>query len=185
HTSLYVAEDIGRYRLLGATRDDAAGEAFDKVAKIMGLGYPGGRVIDELAKSGDPAAIRFPRARLKRQAHATPFDFSFSGLKTAVWLHLRDHPAEGAPAAADVAASFQEAVVDMLLDTTFAAVRSVGCARVVIAGGVSANSRLRQRAQDAGAEFGVTINIPPLRYCTDNAAMIALAELGAGILGAL
>ena len=175
HTSLYYAEGLGRYRLLGATRDDAAGEAYDKVAKIMGRGYPGGRVLDELAKSGDRTAIRFPRARLKRQPHGTAFDFSFSGLKTAVWLYLREHPLAGDGDAANVAASFQEAVVDMLLDTTFAAVRSVNCTRLVIAGGVSANSRLRQRAHDAGAEFGVAVSIPPLRFCTDNAAMIALA----------
>jgi N6-L-threonylcarbamoyladenine synthase len=175
HTSLYHAAEWGRYRFLGATRDDAAGEAFDKVAKTMGLGYPGGRVIDELARNGDPRAIRFPRARLKLRRGPAQFDFSFSGLKTAVWQYVRDHPVDGDTAAADIAASFQEAVVDMLLDTTFAAAQSVRCPRIVIAGGVSANSRLRQRAQQAGAEIGVTMCIPPLRYCTDNAAMIALA----------
>jgi tRNA N6-adenosine threonylcarbamoyltransferase len=175
HTSLYYAEAFGRYRLLGATRDDAAGEAYDKVAKVMGRGYPGGRILDDLARRGNGAAIRFPRARLKPHADSLPFDFSFSGLKTAVWLYVRDHPIDGEDAAADLAASFQEAVVDMLLDTTFAAVRSVGGARLVIAGGVSANSRLRQRAHEAGAEFGVAVSIPPPRYCTDNAAMIALA----------
>jgi tRNA N6-adenosine threonylcarbamoyltransferase len=175
HTSLYYAEDQGRYRLLGATRDDAAGEAYDKVAKVMGCGYPGGPVLDKLARSGDPTAIRFPRARLKPQRDGTPFGFSFSGIKTAVWQYVREHPIDGDRAAADMAASFQEAVIDMLLDTTFAAARSVGCGRLVIAGGVSANSRLRQRAQAAAAEFGVSVNIPPMRYCTDNAAMIALA----------
>jgi len=177
HTSVYHAEDFGRYRLLGATRDDAAGEAFDKVAKVMGLGYPGGRRIDELARAGDPTAIRFPRARLKPpRGPAEPrFDFSFSGLKTAVWQHVRDHPIAGNGAAADLAASFQETVVDMLLDTTLAAVRSVGCTRLVIAGGVSANSRLRLRAQEAADTGALTLHIPPLRYCTDNAAMIALA----------
>ena len=175
HTSLYYAEDFGRYRFLGATRDDAAGEAYDKVAKTMGLGYPGGRLIDDLARRGDPTAIRFPRARLKPQRNSTPFDFSFSGLKTAVWLHVRAHPIDSEAAAADVAASFQEAVIDMLLDTTYAAVHHVGSHRLVIAGGVSANSRLRQRARDAGAEFGISVHIPPMRYCTDNAAMIALA----------
>jgi N6-L-threonylcarbamoyladenine synthase len=179
HTSLYHAEDFGRYRLLGATRDDAAGEAFDKVAKVMGLGYPGGRVIDTLARNGNPAAIHFSRARLKPQRNgkpsATPFGFSFSGLKTAVWQYVRAHPIDSDAAAADVAASFQEAVVDMLLDTAFAATRSAGCARLVIAGGVSANSRLRQRAQAGAAELGITVCIPPMRFCTDNAAMIALA----------
>jgi len=175
HTSLYHAEEWGRYRLLGATRDDAAGEAFDKVAKTMGLGYPGGRVVDELARNGNPSAIRFPRARLKPQRGPERFDFSFSGLKTAVWQYVREHPLDSAAAAADVAASFQEAVVDMLLDTTFAAAHAVQCSRIVIAGGVSANSRLRHRAQEAAAEFAMAMSIPPLRYCTDNAAMIALA----------
>jgi N6-L-threonylcarbamoyladenine synthase len=177
HSSLYYAEDLGRYRPLGATRDDAAGEAFDKVAKVMGLGYPGGPVIDVLARNGNPAAIRFPRARLKPQrGEAAPrFDFSFSGLKTAVAQYVHEHPPDSPATAADVAASFQEAVVDMLLDTTFSAVHSVGCSRLVIAGGVSANSRLRHRAERAGAEFGVAVYIPPMRYCTDNAAMIALA----------
>jgi N6-L-threonylcarbamoyladenine synthase len=175
HTSVYHAEELGRYRLLGATRDDAAGEAFDKVAKVMGLGYPGGRVIDDLARAGDPTAIRFSRARLKPQRGGTPFGFSFSGLKTAVWQYVREHPIDSDAAAADLAASFQEAVVDMLLDTAFAAARSVACTRLVIAGGVSANSRLRARAQVAAAELGVSVSIPPMRYCTDNAAMIALA----------
>ena len=108
-------------------------------------------------------------------ADPAPFEFSFSGLKTAVWQYVRDQAVDSAHARADVAASFQEAVVDMLLDHSFAAVRHVGCSRLVIAGGVSANSRLRERAYAAGAEFGVTVHIPPLRYCTDNAAMIALA----------
>jgi len=175
HTSLYHVEDWGRYRLLGATRDDAAGEAFDKVAKTMGLGYPGGRVIDALARQGDARAIRFPRARLKAGRDGARFDFSFSGLKTAVWQHVRDHPIASESAAADIAASFQEAVVDMLLDTTFAAARSVECSQLVIAGGVAANSRLRQRVQEAAAEFGAGTSIPPVRYCTDNAAMIGVA----------
>jgi N6-L-threonylcarbamoyladenine synthase len=187
HTSLYLAEGYGCYHLLGATRDDAAGEAFDKVAKVMGLGYPGGRVIDNLARKGNRTAIRFPRARLKPARNGTPkgapkgtpsdtpFGFSFSGLKTAVWQYVRDHPIDSESAAADIAASFQEAVVDMLLDTAFAATRVVDSPRLVIAGGVSANSRLRQRAQVGGAELGIAVCIPPTRYCTDNAAMIALA----------
>jgi N6-L-threonylcarbamoyladenine synthase len=175
HTSLYHAEEWGRYRLLGATRDDAAGEAFDKVAKTMGLGYPGGRAIDTLARKGDPGAIRFPRARLKPQRGPTRFEFSFSGLKTAVWQYVREHPVDSAAAAADIAASFQEAVVDMLLETTFSAARAVHCARIVVAGGVSANSRLRSRAQEAAAKLGMAMSVPSLRYCTDNAAMIALA----------
>lgn len=174
HTALYLAEAIGRYRILGATRDDAAGEAFDKVAKMLGLGYPGGRAIDELARQGDASAIRFPRARLKPKRKRGAFDFSFSGLKTAVWLHVRER-GDDAQARPDVLASFQEAVVDMLLDNAFAAAAQAGAARLVIAGGVSANSRLRARALSEGGERGLEIVIPSLRYCTDNAAMIGLA----------
>ncbi|MBI3784680.1 MAG: tRNA (adenosine(37)-N6)-threonylcarbamoyltransferase complex transferase subunit TsaD [Deltaproteobacteria bacterium] len=175
HTSLYYADDLGRYRLLGATRDDAAGEAFDKVAKVMGLGFPGGRVIDELARQGDATAVRLPRTRLKPQPGSSPFEFSFSGLKTAVWQLVRDRPLASDAARADLAASFQETVVNTLLDTSFAALKHVGCRQLVIAGGVSANTRLRERAHKVGADAGVDVFIPPLRYCTDNAAMIALA----------
>ncbi len=175
HTSLYRADAFGEYTLLGVTRDDAAGEAFDKVAKVMGLGFPGGRVIDELARRGNNRAIAFPRARLKPRKDATPFDFSFSGIKTAVWQFVRDNPLTTDEDAADLAASFQEAVVDMLLDTSFAAVRSAGAHQFVIAGGVSANSRLRERAVALGNEHNVRVAIPPMRYCTDNAAMIGLA----------
>jgi len=173
HTSLYLARALGDYQVLGITRDDAAGEAFDKVAKILGLGYPGGRVIDELARKGEPAAIRFPRARLKPGGTGRAFDFSFSGIKTAVWLHVREH---GAPPAShpDIAASFQEAVVDMLLDTTFVAAQRLGIGRIAIAGGVSANSRLRQRARADAEALGLEVVIPPMEYCTDNAAMIGL-----------
>jgi len=174
HTGLYLAEEPGRYRTLGTTRDDAAGEAFDKVARMLGIGYPGGRLVDELARSGNPAAIPFPRARLKPRRGSGPFDFSFSGLKTAVWLHLRDFGS--APARhPDLLASFQEAVVDMLLNTAFAAARRNAVQRLVLAGGVSANSRLRARACNDGRELGLDVIIPPLRYCTDNAAMIGVA----------
>lgn len=174
HTSLYLAEARGQYRTLGATRDDAAGEAFDKVAKMLGLGYPGGRVIDTLARAGNPAAIRFPRARLKRTPRGREFDFSFSGIKTAVSLHIREHGADPV-SHADIAASFQDAVVDMLLDATFAAAQQTATPRVVIAGGVSANSHLRRRASETGAALGLEVIIPSLQYCTDNAAMIGLA----------
>ncbi len=174
HTSLYLAREFGSYETLGATRDDAAGEAFDKVAKILGLGYPGGRMIDELAQRGDPTAICFPRARLKPGRGLRLFDFSFSGIKTAVALHVREHGSSPA-ARPDIAASFQEAAVDMLLHTALAAIRTTGVKRLVIAGGVSANSRLRRRALSATAEFGIEVTIPSLRYCTDNAAMIGLA----------
>ncbi|MBI1814394.1 MAG: tRNA (adenosine(37)-N6)-threonylcarbamoyltransferase complex transferase subunit TsaD [Deltaproteobacteria bacterium] len=174
HTSVYWAEGYGRYRCLGLTRDDAAGEAFDKVAKILGLGFPGGRAIDELARTGDREAIRFPRARIKPGRSGRLFDFSFSGLKTAVWQYVRDQALVG-DAIAAVAASFQEAVVDQLLDTTLAAANDVGAHRLVIAGGVAANSRLRERALAAGAKFGLAVSMPSFRYCTDNAAMIAYA----------
>lgn len=173
HTSLYLARELGEYELLGATRDDAAGEAFDKVAKLLGLGYPGGRVLDALARQGDTAAIRFPRARLKSTGRRR-FDFSFSGIKTAVALHLREHGAD-AQDHPDIAASFQEAVIDMLLDQAFAATDACNASRLVLAGGVSANSRLRARAAAAAAERGIELIIPSLRYCTDNAAMIGLA----------
>lgn len=175
HTSLYLAEDYGRYQHLGSTRDDAAGEAFDKVAKLMGLGFPGGKVIDELARRGDPTAIAFPRARLKNAGNGSRFDFSFSGIKTAVALWLQEHCLDSDSARADLAASFQEAIVDMLLETSFAALQALGCKTLAIAGGVSANSRLRARATILGEQNGVQVVIPPMRYCTDNAAMIAYA----------
>jgi N6-L-threonylcarbamoyladenine synthase len=177
HTSLYLARRFGDYELLGATRDDAAGEAFDKVAKLFGLGYPGGRLLDELARGGDPAAHAFPRARLKPRPGTRRFDFSFSGIKTAVALHVRASAAEAASHGdrADVAASFQEAVVDMLVDTALAATRHAAAPRLVVAGGVSANSRLRERILAAGGDAGIEVVIPSLRYCTDNAAMIGLA----------
>jgi N6-L-threonylcarbamoyladenine synthase len=174
HTSLYLARALGEYELLGSTRDDAAGEAFDKVAKLLGLGYPGGRIIDALAAHGDPAAIRFPRARLKARDGVRRFDFSFSGIKTAVALHVRERGAVAADHP-DIAASFQEAAIDMLLERSFAAVDACGAERLVLAGGVSANSRLRARAGAAAAERGLELIIPPLRYCTDNAAMIGIA----------
>jgi N6-L-threonylcarbamoyladenine synthase len=174
HTGLYLAEERGRYRTLGTTRDDAAGEAFDKVARMLGLGYPGGRIVDELARTGNPAAIRFPRAKLKPRKNSRRFDFSFSGLKTAVWLHVREHGNDPATHA-DLLASFQEAVVDMLLEPAFAAAKETGVSRLVLAGGVSANSRLRQRACAEGEAHGLEVAIPPLRYCTDNAAMIGIA----------
>jgi N6-L-threonylcarbamoyladenine synthase len=172
HCQLLVAEGVGRYRRLGTTIDDALGEAFDKVAKMLNLGYPGGRVIDELAKSGDCKAIRFPRARLKKH----PYDFSFSGIKTAVWHYLRSH---GIPPSdyekARIAASFQEAVVDMLISPTVQAAIAHGVTRVVLAGGVAANSRLRAKINQRAAAEGVEVYFPSPKFCTDNAAMIALA----------
>ena len=140
HSGLYLARGPGDYACLGKTRDDAVGEAFDKVAKALGLGYPGGPVIDRLARDGDATAFRFPRARLKRGR----FDLSFSGFKTAVWQHVRDHPptAEEIP---DIAASVQEALVDMLVAATAEALDATGAERLVVCGGVSANRRLRDR----------------------------------------
>jgi len=175
-TSLYHAVAHGDYRFLGSTRDDAAGEAFDKAARVLGLGYPGGRRIDTLARRGNPRAVAFPRARLKpRRGQDGLLEFSFSGLKTAVWQYVRDHPIEGEAMVCDIAASFQAAVVDMLLDKTGVALDRTGCSQLVIAGGVSANSELRERAAALGAERAVRVVIPAPRFCTDNAAMIALA----------
>jgi N6-L-threonylcarbamoyladenine synthase len=168
HTLLYVVSDFGDYRYLGGTRDDAAGEAYDKVAKMMGLGYPGGRVIDQISKTGNAKAIKFPRARMKKGAH----EFSFSGLKTAVWHYLKQR--EGAPQA-EVAASFQEAVVDMLVAPTLRAAVELDVKRIVLAGGVAANSRLRQKMAEAAEAEGFELHVPPPALCTDNGAMIALA----------
>ena len=186
HTSLVLAEGLGRYRAVGQTRDDAAGEAFDKAAILLGLGFPGGRKIDLLAREGDPAAIRFPRAVVRDRPH----DFSFSGLKTALREYLRGSRTHLAPGRrprpggaglpegaelADVAASFQEAVVDVLVERTFAAAAELGASRVVVSGGVSANSRLRARMEAEGREQGADVFVPSIRFCTDNAAMIAWA----------
>ncbi len=170
HTALFAVEDFGKYRRLGRTRDDAAGEAFDKVAKLMGLGYPGGRAIDELSRSGNPKRVRFPRARVK----GAPLDFSFSGVKTAV-ATLLSTEAGRAEAAPDLAASFQEAVVEMLVKPTLAAAREIGADTIALTGGVAANSRLREKLAEAASADGRTLVAPALKYCTDNAAMIALA----------
>ncbi len=170
HTALYVARTWGDYERLGATRDDAAGEAFDKAAKMLGLGYPGGRVIDTLARRGNPTALRFPRAHLK----TGKYDFSFSGVKTSLRQFLGSSERAGRDDA-DIAASYQEAVVDMLVTTTLRAAREQGLARIVIAGGVSANSRLRHRMTEEGEQGGMRVFLPPLKLCTDNAAMIAFA----------
>jgi len=169
HTLLYVVRDFGEYQFLGGTRDDAAGEAYDKVAKMMGLGYPGGRVIDNLSKTGNAKAIVFPRARMKKGAH----EFSFSGLKTAVWHYLKEGGAV-APQA-EVAASFQEAVVDMLIAPTLRAAIDLDVKHIVLAGGVAANSRLRAKMAEAAVAEGMDLHVPPPALCTDNGAMIALA----------
>ena len=168
HTLLYCVNDVGRYRYLGGTRDDAAGEAFDKVAKVMGLGYPGGRIIDDLARAGDRSAIRFPRARFSKDS----YEFSFSGIKTAVWHYLK--ATGGATRREDIAASFQEAVVDMLVEPAIKAARATGVERIVLSGGVAANSRLRAKMKEKAGAENIAAFFPAPKFCTDNGAMIAL-----------
>jgi N6-L-threonylcarbamoyladenine synthase len=208
HTSLYFVPEPGRYELVGRTRDDAAGEAYDKVAKLLGLGYPGGPAIDRAAREGDDRAYDFPMARMTHADRNAPritapegllppavarrVDFSFSGLKTAVLRVVREHagasPAgKAAPAdspaplssqqVADISASFQRVVVTALLDRTFEAARWLGAQSVGIAGGVSANSRLRADAHARAARYGIPVFVPPLALSTDNAAMIGAAGL--------
>jgi N6-L-threonylcarbamoyladenine synthase len=185
HTHLYVKEPSGHCRLLGATRDDAAGEAFDKGAQLLGLEYPGGPAIDCLARQGNPAAVAFPRSYLKTGS----LDFSFSGLKTALLYTLQAMDEKSCAAqAADLAAGYQEAIVDVLVKKSFAAVRSSGARALAVVGGVSANSRLRARLQQRAASENLPLSLPPLAYCTDNAAMIAAAgrqALRAGLRASL
>ena len=172
HSSLLQVDDITSSVVkLGESMDDAAGEAFDKIARVMGLGFPGGPAIDREAKLGNPHAIDFPRALTQSRDWLTrPFDFSFSGLKTAVARYLEATPSY---ARADVAASFQEAIVDVLLLKALAACKKTGIDSLVIAGGVAANSRLRELAQDRAAAANVRLRIPPAELCTDNGAMVA------------
>jgi N6-L-threonylcarbamoyladenine synthase len=172
HTSLVRVDDHGVQRVLGATRDDAAGEAFDKGAKLLGLGYPGGVVIDRLARTGDPKAVRFPKAMTTR---ATGDDFSFSGLKTALLNHVRAHGVPDDQPLADLCASYQAAIVESLVRKTRRAVKREGLGDVQICGGVAANSALRAAMRAAGDEDGFRVHIPPPPRCTDNAAMIAAA----------
>jgi N6-L-threonylcarbamoyladenine synthase len=167
HTMLVHVEEHGRYRIMGQTVDDAAGEAFDKVARFLGLGYPGGPVIDRLAADGDPYAIPFPRPML-----AEGFDFSFSGLKTAVITRVRAHPDDDV---ADLAASFQAAVVDVLARKLERAADEVGAKVVALGGGVAANRALRARVADDAERAGRQSFLPSRAFCTDNAAMIAAA----------
>jgi N6-L-threonylcarbamoyladenine synthase len=169
HTLLVEVAEIGRYRIIGGTIDDAAGEAFDKVARFLGLGYPGGPAIDREAMSGDPHAIRFPRGLIDADGEHT-YDFSFSGLKTSVINHVRKHPDV---ATADVCASFQEAVVDVLVTKARRAAAELGAKGLALAGGVAANSVLRERLLDACTEDGLHGFLPSRSMCTDNAAMIA------------
>jgi N6-L-threonylcarbamoyladenine synthase len=185
HTELISVRGAGRYRVLGRTRDDAAGEVFDKVAKLLRLGYPGGPVVDRLAREGDPSAVAFPRATLPGT-----WDFSFSGLKTAVLYHVRDAGYLGAGRVrpgdpvvkkppkrfvADVCASFQEAVADTLVEKAIAAAKRLRVSRIVLGGGVAANSRLRAKLSERAEEEKMRAFLPPFSLCTDNAAMVAYA----------
>jgi N6-L-threonylcarbamoyladenine synthase len=170
HTHLYRHEVGGRCILLGRTRDDAAGEAFDKGAQMLGLGYPGGPAVDRIARSGNPQAIRFPRFHRAKNS----LEFSFSGLKTALLYKLRemDGPLRFRQTA-DLAASYQEAIVQVLVTKAFAALKQSNLAALAVVGGVSANSRLRAVLSERAAREGIRLSLPPLGYCTDNAAMIA------------
>ncbi|MCU1438583.1 MAG: N(6)-L-threonylcarbamoyladenine synthase TsaD [Naasia sp.] len=185
HTSLLLVRDvIEDVELLGETIDDAAGEAFDKVARVLGLPYPGGPQIDRAAAAGDPAAIRFPRGLTQtRDLDRHRYDFSFSGLKTAVarWVEQRVAAGETVPVA-DVAASFREAVADVLLGKAIAACVDRGVPRLLLGGGVVANARVRLLAEERCAAAGVALRIPPLSLCTDNGAMIA--SVGAQLVAA-
>ena len=168
HTNVYLVNNYHEFKLLGQTRDDAAGEAFDKAAKLLDLGYPGGVVIDKMAKTGNPKAFNFPRAMKDSP------DFSFSGLKTSLLTMLKkrgcNFSKEELP---DVVASYQEAIVDVLVEKTLKAAKENSISQVVVCGGVAANSRLRQRFVEATAKAGMELFIPPMILCTDNAAMIA------------
>lgn len=170
HSHLYRVDGVGRYTTLGQTVDDAAGEAFDKVAKLIGLPYPGGVAIDRLAATGDPKAIKFPRPLM----HDGSFNFSFSGLKTAVLTHVTKFPESKGAGINDLAASFQAAVCEVLTKKTAAAVAATGIKRVVVAGGVACNSALRLSMKKFAAEQGVELSIPSPLLCADNAAMIAV-----------
>ncbi len=173
HTNLYLVHDFRRLDLLGRSRDDAAGEAFDKVAKLLRLGYPGGVIIERLARQGTPEAFHLPRPRIA----AEPLTFSFSGLKTAVALQVKDHPEvlTDPGVQADLAAGFQEAVVDSLVSRAFLALEETGASRLVVCGGVAANGRLRQVLHEKAMTQGYELFLPPLPLCTDNAAMVAAA----------
>lgn len=186
HTSLYLVKQPGSYQRVGRTRDDAAGEAYDKVAKLLGLGYPGGPIVDKLASQGDDAAIDLPRTRMTHADRNAPavkgdLDFSFSGLKTAVLRHVCQRAGRDAPLTdketADICASFQRVVVETLLDRLFEAGERFGANSVGIAGGVSANARLRNDALARGQRTGLPVFIPAISLSTDNAAMIAAAGL--------
>ena len=172
HTHLVIVKDYGSFEILGRTRDDAAGEAFDKVARAIGLGYPGGPKIDKLAKEGNPHAIDFPRAHMED----APYDFSFSGVKSAVLNHLNKCRMTGEPIVeADIAASFQQAVVDVLVDNAIRAAKDYHMDRLAIAGGVASNGALRAAMEAACEKESIRFYRPSPIFCTDNAAMIGVA----------
>lgn len=172
HTHLVIVKDYGSFEIFGRTRDDAAGEAFDKVARAIGLGYPGGPKIDKLAKEGNPHAIDFPRAHMED----APYDFSFSGVKSAVLNHLNKCRMTGEPIVeADIAASFQQAVVDVLVDNAIRAAKDYHMDRLAIAGGVASNGALRAAMEAACEKEGIRFYRPSPIFCTDNAAMIGVA----------
>ncbi|MCD4828965.1 MAG: tRNA (adenosine(37)-N6)-threonylcarbamoyltransferase complex transferase subunit TsaD [Candidatus Cloacimonetes bacterium] len=174
HTQLIRFNTESDYTVVGQTRDDAAGEAFDKTAKLLGLGYPGGPAIDRIAKQGDAKAFAFPRG-LNRRGE---YDFSYSGLKTSVMKFVQEKGQDFVRAnTADIAASVQEAIIDPLVRKTTGYARANGIGRLIMAGGVSANSRLRQAMQEAASKMGAELSFPSTRYCTDNAAMIAAAAV--------
>ncbi len=180
HTLLVQVEDFGRYLILGRTKDDAVGEAYDKVAKLMGLGYPGGREIDILAEKGDPKYFRFPRGVIKEDS----FDFSYSGLKTAVALHIQGlSEVERQKHLADIAASFQEAAVEVLVVKTVRAAKETGIKDVTLSGGVASNRRLKNLMQAEMDKIGGRFYYPPPELCTDNAAMIAGAGYRRYLMG--
>ena len=171
---IILVKDHGQYEVLGRTRDDAAGEAFDKVARFLKLGYPGGPIIDKLAKEGNPKAVKFKRPMLEKRFG---YDFSFSGIKTDVVSRvtryaLAPSEVEGLPVTPDLVASFQQAIVDVLVNKTLRAAEEHNCKTIALAGGVSANSRLREELKEQGLKQGLDIHIPPLSLCTDNAAMV-------------
>ncbi|RLD14401.1 tRNA (adenosine(37)-N6)-threonylcarbamoyltransferase complex transferase subunit TsaD [candidate division KSB1 bacterium] len=174
HTQIVLMEDHLKYRIIGKTRDDAVGEAFDKGAKLLGLGYPGGPMIDKLAQKGNPDFVKFPRAMLKK----TPFDFSYSGLKTALLVYLKSiSEQEKEKHLNDICASYQKAAVEVLVKKTLLAAREFNAKRIALAGGVAANSLLRTWLQEECDKNGLKLYLPELKYCTDNAAMIARAGL--------
>lgn len=176
HTSLIAVEDYGDYRILGGTRDDAAGEAFDKTARLLGLGYPGGPAIDRAAKSGNPFAYSLPEGKVSRpEGGYYPYEFSFSGLKTAVSRLVKQLATQGELPINDLAASFQETVARSLSERTINCALEYQLPTIVVGGGVAANGSLRAKLSQKGAENGLKVYFPPMSLCTDNAAMIACA----------